>query len=70
MVMRAMYDAVNSSPEFNAALDEFPGVGLKPFIGIHVEVHVAEPAAKSPASDQDGDAAFLRSIRIEPLEGR
>ena len=68
-LMRALYEAICASPEFDAALDDMPAVGLKPCIGIHIQVKV-DNGEQQPAPNKT-DADFLRSIRIQPdLEAR
>lgn len=72
-IYKALFDAMGNSPEFLAAVDELPGVGLQRDINVVLSFFTDRPRTE-PATIAANDAAWLRSLRIDPndpeLEGR
>jgi hypothetical protein len=67
-VMHKIGQLVAQNPEIQELIDELPSVGFQPRIGIDIHLLDAQTQRAEAVAPPADDAAFLRSLRIDPGE--
>jgi hypothetical protein len=65
-IYEAIFAAINDDAEFLAAIDQLPKVGLRREINIQIACYSDREQQPAPANIAENDAAWLRSLRIDP----